>query len=376
MADLDALKAELLRPMVELMPLLKFRGHQNAARYHALWNFAQAMYLDECGTMNEGTKLFRTNGELGHFCGLHNKELPLMTLWSFFSRLALSPKVTGLVTGFADWVNALCPYPFQLTRLLVRLAEPRKLRPWKPTGVKSTDIAYLFGPQSPERTMLETVHAALPRYVNHAIRNDLCQDLLCDIIAGDIKMENLKDEVASRLRKAKAFLPHSEDDFFRFGLRADGIRKEEWKEWYRPPEPTFEEKVETLHEHWQCGVDPPPVPADILSPMSVEAPAETFHQMQQRHKKRREVELLGESYIEKREHVCRRKIRYDTEDLAGAAVAQIAKRYGATQYVYACPYCTGWHRSKSIGEQGGKGIMHASPDGRVENIWITRRSET
>jgi len=288
--NLDALKQEMLRPAIQLAPLMEFRGQKNPARIHALWNWSYAAYLNECEDIGAITKLYREGGELPHFCGLHAKYLDYLSVRSFFSRVVLSPKVKALVPDFGDYIASILPYVFQLTRVANREHQPKKLRVWK-NQAKPDEIRYLFGPQSPERDMLVAVHEAVPKGVNAAIRNDLCQDLLCEIIAGDLKLENVRDAIGARLRAAKAFMPHSMEDFGRKPWTGDK-GADEWKDWYVPPPVPLAEKVEWLSDHWGCGnFAAPPAPQTILPKHKMVHRTETRQDFEIRVKRRRAREM-------------------------------------------------------------------------------------
>lgn len=316
MNGLDALKEEMLRPHSDLEPLLRFRGSQTATRVHAYWNFVHAMRLNECESLSDGTRLYRA-GELPHLCGFHAKNMPRLSLQCFVSRLRLTPKVTDFVPGLTDYVTMILPHHFTLQ---VRGDEvsPSDAR-WSRNGYrtrknkqtlrainksigKSADVPYLFVPSSKDNDLMAAVHQhAVSRRVPHAVRSDLCQDLLCSIIAGEISVENVPDVIDKYLKGAKRLTPHTLEDYFKYGAirageqgKGDGGSPDAWKELYQPDHAcSMEDRIEDLAEHWQNGVEPEPVPVNIVSPMSVEPRDENFDEMQRRVGKQRLKELVA-----------------------------------------------------------------------------------
>lgn len=233
---LEKLKAEIARPEVHasLTPLLMFRGQLTRHRAHALWNFARAMHLSEAESITDGGKLY--NEYLGHFCGVHAKTMSYHSLRQFFNRLRLCGTVTDMAPEFSEYVKHVMPYSIPLVPVPIESercdhAEWRRQRPLKKRGrprtdpqpkpvrlfrlpeEKAADLFYPFisGVPSMDHDLLLTVHAAVPKGISHTIRGDLCQDLLRDVLAGELRVENIPNVLPNYIMEARKFMPRAED---------------------------------------------------------------------------------------------------------------------------------------------------------------------
>lgn len=301
MSQLEQLKEIMLRPRKELQPLLRFRGATDIVKVSAWWNFLNAMRLNECETIAAGTRLARET-DLPHFCGRHAKYTEHFGIRCFVNRLKQSPRVMKIIPGMFEYVEQLWPegpWPLQIVDPHKRAHNTKVLKKLKQQFGRSTDIRYLFSTTENEQRLLRAVHDAVPRNLSFTIRNDVCQDLLCAVIAGDIKEGDLCDEVQKYIREANRLRPHSREDFPKAFVMEKGgdVGAEAWKKLYQPAAPTMEDKVEALHEHWQCGIEPPPIPNDLVSPMSVSPPVENFHMMQRRIRQIRLTKILGNQRV-------------------------------------------------------------------------------
>lgn len=306
MKAVGKLKEEMLRPNLraQLEPLMRFRGNKDIGRMASLWNFAQAMRIEECSTLSEGGFLFRENKDLAHLCGLHSKYLTSLSLRSFFNRLALSPHVTNISKGFTEYVRELVPDPWEYKETGVfglnaplKAHNKRVIRELNKHG-KSTDISLVFGPLGSERDLLMAIHQAVPRGISHMIRNDLCQDMLCAVLSGDIKIENVADAIEIYLRAARRFTPHSITEFVKYGDEYAGLSADGWeKQIVSEYQPTLEEAIGDLREKWGCGdwgheAPKPRPPGYIVSPTALEKPKpENREQLETRLRRKREREL-------------------------------------------------------------------------------------
>jgi hypothetical protein len=269
---IDRLKEIIIAPRDQLIPLLRFRGNQKINRIQSYWSFAHAMMLNGAESLADGTALSRET-ELPHFCGIHTKyPLPMMTLHSFFSRLAYTPEVTDLSPHFTDFVHTVCPHPFQLGIVGVGVKHPQMTparRAWRDRRnveiIRERANKHVLeqlktkGPtdyllDSKNHNLMTEVHKAIPTYVAHAIRSDLCQDILCAIIAGDISIDNVPDEVGRYMRQAHKLIPHTAEEYNKFGT--SGNYADAWKEQYVPfdcDDRSIEEKMRSLQEHLNSG---------------------------------------------------------------------------------------------------------------------------
>lgn len=293
--SLDLLKAEIARPALGayLEPLQRFRGSLSINRARAMWSFTNAMMLAECESLNEGTKLFQV-GDLAHLCGFHAKAISSQSIDTFFNRLRLTPKVTAMVPGLQDYVSALNRWPFHLEECgaeafrLGRDATLKKLN-GKVVAKLKADIRdpsqsfYPFVVREPkkEHELLLAVHAAVPKGINYKIRGDLCQDLLVAVIAGELTIENIPNELPKYLKEARKLIPHEIGDLAKMGgnLFRHGISvgdsnhnwnkgetstyqtnyRHKWQDLYSPANfrdgMTFNERVEELKDDLGCGHD-------------------------------------------------------------------------------------------------------------------------
>jgi hypothetical protein len=135
-----------------------------------------------------------------------------------------------------------------------RTHNARVIKQFRKEG-KSVDIPTVFGGENLDRDLFIAVHEAVPKSVDSRIRNDLCQDLLCAVLAGDLKRGDLPWAVKVFLREAKKFSPHSIEDFMG-RWKSEGLTSEAWKGWSEPDALTFEEKVDALAEHWSTFPEP------------------------------------------------------------------------------------------------------------------------
>lgn len=237
-ANLESLKNEIARHEIRpyLAPLQRFRGNVSIHRVHALWNFANAMMLSECESLAEGTRLYQS-GDIGHLCGLHSKFMSHYSLAGIFNRIRLSPKVAALKPGmleYADWVN---PYRFDLARVGAGKAASnrRALKTLTHDIGKSDERFYPFisRASTDDHALLMQIHAAVPRAVDHSIRGDVCQDLVCGVLAGEIRISELREAVPIFLETWRKLRPHELGDYYRWAREVRGAEHgDDWKEEY------------------------------------------------------------------------------------------------------------------------------------------------
>lgn len=206
--SLAALQSEIIKPGIEkfLLPLAMYRGTRSLGRIHRLWNFAIAMMKTECTSLGEGTILSQ-NEEYAQLCGPEN-QVNHIGLHGFFSRLRLNPKVTDNVDGLTEYAEWLVPRPFDLTPVALRsvykncapwrIYEPLRLRKGGgnigPHNIKSADLCYpyvVWEKGNDANTLVALVHAVVPRGLPEEIRADVCQDLIVDLLAGDLSKDAL-----------------------------------------------------------------------------------------------------------------------------------------------------------------------------------------
>jgi hypothetical protein len=219
------------------------------------------MMLTECESLLEGVKLYQ-HSEVGHMCGLHAKAMSRYSLGSIFNRIRQTPKVAAIVPGLAeysDWVN---PYRFDLQTKGSNLKLPsrnrRVLHDLKQKIGKSEDHFYPFVSRNStsDHDLLLKVHNAVPRSVEHSIRADVCQDLVCAVLAGDIKIESLHEAVPWFLKTWNKLRPHETTDYYKWSSWRMGLDADAWKRQFVArdfEEREFTERVSDLQEQWGCG---------------------------------------------------------------------------------------------------------------------------
>jgi len=207
--SLAALQNEIIKPGIErfLMPLAMYRGTRSLGRIHRLWNFAIAMMKTECRSLGEGTILFQ-NEDYAQLCG-PERQISHTGLLGFFSRLRLNQKVTDNVEGLTEYAEWLVPRPFELTPVSLTSLY-KNCAPWRVyksqlrlrdrghhsnVGMaKSSDLSYpyvVWEKGNSANELVALVHAAVPRGLPEQIRADVCQDLIVDLLAGDLSKEAL-----------------------------------------------------------------------------------------------------------------------------------------------------------------------------------------
>lgn len=209
---LEKLGNDIVRPDIEkhLVPLALYRGNTSLGRIQAKWNFAIAMMHSECETFGEGVKL-SNNPDFAHLCPPHT-NVQHLTILSFFSRLGDHPRVTDNVSGLTEyvrmlnpWKGVLIPVPeedkYRRTKVPWRTWGVPQKRAWRPYEPKPSEILYPFVIHKPKvkddaYDLMLLVNSAVPKALPDHIRADICQDLIVDILAGDIS----RDELAGRVR--------------------------------------------------------------------------------------------------------------------------------------------------------------------------------
>lgn len=205
-----------------LVPLFLFKG-TNAYRVRKMWNVAYAMFLSEAPKYRDGIKLVGGN-DTGHFCGFHRPP-ELMGLRGIFTRLRGCQDLTNSISkSFTEYVEWVHPYPCTYVRVPLqdihykngvtawwRTRPKRRLKVFRLPDVRSDELQYPFfrGEKAEEPNLLMKIHAQIPRGVPHAIRGDLCQDLVVAVLSGELKIENIPDQLARFRTAANKFNPES-----------------------------------------------------------------------------------------------------------------------------------------------------------------------
>lgn len=234
LVPLSKLQEDILLPGIEkhLIPLLLYRGSAAPGRIHRLWNFAIAMMKTECASFGHGAFLSH-NEEYAQLCG-PERPLKSSNFYGLFSRLRLNPKVTDNIPGLTEYVAELMPHPFDLTKVSL-YSHDKDHAPWRifqrekkvrargggnvvPPLVGDLVYPYVLWEKGNALNRLTVVvNAMVPGFPDH-IRADICQDLIVDLLSGDLSEAELigspRKYVQQKLRRYRdnAFYMPTLDD--------------------------------------------------------------------------------------------------------------------------------------------------------------------
>lgn len=148
------------------------------------------------------------NPEFAHLCETARPATNLSAK-GFLSRMRLNPGVTNNVPELTEWVEWMMPRPFHLMPVPLASAY-RDCAPWrfyKPKRIVGTanvkqvigSACYPFIAHDPRKTtgadLVAKVNKAVPRGLPEEIRADICQDLICAILAGEMTEADLQGNV-------------------------------------------------------------------------------------------------------------------------------------------------------------------------------------
>lgn len=219
--SLEQLQNNVIKPGIEkyLVPLLGYRGGLSLGRVHRLWNFTLAVRAAEAESVTQAIKM-QFDPEFAHLCeperGLHNSSL-----YSFWSRIQQTKKVSDLEPGLRDYLDQINPRSFTLIPVAVESRWPTTAfwrtyvgRPRRPrlidTAPRSLFYPYLIHKpkgEGGEWDMLVAINNAVPRGLPDHIRADVCQDICVAILAGELQLEDLKGELRGYIRKVTKMHP-------------------------------------------------------------------------------------------------------------------------------------------------------------------------
>lgn len=219
-AKLETLGNDIVRPGIEkhLVPIALYRGGTSLGQVHRKWNFAISMMHTGVEQFGEAVKL-SNNNEFSHLCEPHTR-IQYRTMYSFFSRLKDKPAVTDNIPGLTKYVRSMLPDNKGWELIEVPLIDNNRASrvPWriwrdeKPRGrpkgliVPRESLFYPYVIHKPKvqdeaYDLMVLVNAAVPKMLPDHIRADICQDLIVDILAGDISVEEIKHNVKDYSRK-------------------------------------------------------------------------------------------------------------------------------------------------------------------------------
>lgn len=217
-ANFNDLGNDVVRPGIEkhLVPLALYRGATTLGGVHRKWNFAISMMHSGVEDFGESVKL-SNNEDFSHLCEPHTR-VAYRTMYSFFSRLKEHQAVTDNIPGLSKYIRSMLPgnRGFQLQQVLLIDANRASRVPWrmwrdkKPPGarviVPKESMFYPYVIHKPEMKddgydLIALVNAAVPKMLPDHIRADICQDLIVDILAGEISADDVKHNVKDYTRK-------------------------------------------------------------------------------------------------------------------------------------------------------------------------------
>lgn len=218
-AKLETLGNDIVRPGIEkhLVPIALYRGATPLGGVHRKWNFAITMMHSGVENFSEAVKL-SNNETFAHLCEPHTR-IQFRTMYSFLSRLKEHRQVTDNIPGLTKYIHSMLPGSkgFHLTPIPLVDNNRASRVPWRiwrdaePRGrprltVPSESLFYpyvIHKPTAKDDTydLMMLVNAAVPKQLPDHIRADICQDLIVDILAGDISADDVKHNLKSYSRK-------------------------------------------------------------------------------------------------------------------------------------------------------------------------------
>ena len=253
-ADWNSLQDKIVRPDIDkhLVPLLLYRGSNGMGalgRMSRLWNFAITMMEHEVETYGQAVKLAQ-NPDYAHLCG-PRRPMQMSAFPGLFGRLADNPNVTDNIKGLTDYVRLIKGSKYKLTPISIYTNQaPRedgRFAPWRIQGfspevqaarekrkyerqeitrlkmearaeerrqarlrrLADNLVEPMFYPYlmhkpraaDPGTELVMAVHDAVPEYLPPHIREDVCQDLIVALLAGEISRADLEDEVSAYVNK-------------------------------------------------------------------------------------------------------------------------------------------------------------------------------
>lgn len=208
---------KVVRPGIDkhLVPLCLYMGTRSFGRIHRWWNFSLAAMEQGAETLSDVAKLSH-HPDFSHLCGTTSKA-PLLSVQGFFTRLRDNPKVTDNISGMTEWAEMLMPRQYHFQRVPLVTFERRAAawrvyggKPRLPSNLREVEApsCYPFIAHDPKRPdegadLVALVNKAVPRGLPEEIRADICQDLICAILMGEFKREDLAGNLKDFIRAGK-----------------------------------------------------------------------------------------------------------------------------------------------------------------------------
>lgn len=202
---LEDIADKVVRPGIDkhLVPLCLYMGTRSFGRIHRWWNFSLAAMEQGCDDLTDIVKLSH-HPDYSHLCGPETKVCRLSTQ-GFFTRLRDNPGVTDNIPGMTEWATHVMPRPFSFHRVPLESFE-KGCAPWRvfrinkkakaPGNVRPTaaQACYPYIAHDPKKDgfdLVSKVNKAVPRGIPDDLRADICQDIICAVLMGDLDADSL-----------------------------------------------------------------------------------------------------------------------------------------------------------------------------------------
>lgn len=212
--DLDKVKSLVVevaqRPDKEFIPMVRYRGAISIQRVRALLSFVLSMKEANVCTTVKICKVSADSRDLIHLEGLH-APVQNSTLYSICSRLNDNPRFMEPYHGLREYIYEIASYHSSAARSLffsppTRISWTSTDTKWawrkaarKPFLIRQKDAPLFYpfaAPKSQEVKdceLLMAVHEVVPKGLPTQLRGDICQELIVNILCGDLKFANLQD---------------------------------------------------------------------------------------------------------------------------------------------------------------------------------------
>ncbi len=223
-APIEAIADKVVRPGIDkhLVPLCLYMGTRSFSRIHRWWNFTLAAMEQGCEDLTDIVKLSQ-NPDYSHLCGTTSKVDRAGTI-GFFTRLRDNPVVTDNIPMLTEWAEHILPRPYVFRRVPLESFE-QNCAPWRLFKVRrkafrgnikpvASSACYPFIAHDPKKEgfdLVSKVNKAVPRGLPEEIRADICQDIICAILMGEMKEEDLQGSMKDFIAQGKKMFANKWD---------------------------------------------------------------------------------------------------------------------------------------------------------------------
>lgn len=152
------------------------------------------------GVKNSSKQSFSVS-DLGHFSGLHS-PLQNLGLYGFLARIRQTTAVWPLAPGIGEWASDVTGQRYLSLESISEYAD-RTRREWrrKVRTAPAEFYPYCVGPVTDDYAMVLRVHNAVPKGLPNDLRADICQELLVDLLTGDVTMDQVEGDMVNLLKQ-------------------------------------------------------------------------------------------------------------------------------------------------------------------------------